>query len=359
MTLRLSTYNCENLFSRARLLQLADATQRTALLADARAWAAHLSHGQAQAPARPSRALARCIELPPPGTLPGELHYRRSRLDAGQCHAKAHVLREVDADVQCLVEVEDRGALATFNRRLLDNRFPYHLLVEGNDPRGCHLGVLSRLPLLAVRSHAVDRAEDGPLFSRDCLELELALPSGDSLHLLLSQFDGPDDGAGSEARRSQQATAVARLASSRYDLSRQFVAVLGDLNDSPQRAPQCLAPLLRLPGLSDVLALQFVIPDDRWTSHRRRNEQLDYILVSDALRACFRLAGTERRGMPDLERNSIARERPFATRGTASSRAAVWADFELPGPVAAPELPSRQHHGMAERPAALRRRPPA
>jgi endonuclease/exonuclease/phosphatase family metal-dependent hydrolase len=283
MTLRLSTYNCENLFSRA---------------------------------SQPAANL--------PGARP-----RRRRLDPLRAKAKARVLRAVDADVQCLLEVEDRSALEAFNGLLLRGRFPYHLLLEGNDRQAMHLGVLSKLPLGRLRSHCFDRDALGPLFGRDCLELELELGDGRALHLLLNHFDAPGD----HARLRRQAQAVSRILSDHYDLSRDLVAVLGDLNDSPQRAPQSLAPLLHVPGLNDVLALQFPIPDDRWTGHRRRNEQLDYILVSDSLKACFLRAGTERRGMPDLAHHSIAGERPFpgATlpEHAASARAAVWADFDL------------------------------
>jgi endonuclease/exonuclease/phosphatase family metal-dependent hydrolase len=283
MTLRLSTYNCENLFSRA--------------------------------------------SQPAPGA-PGA-RPRRRRLDPRRSQAKARVLRAVDADVQCLMEVEDHGALQAFNGQLLHGRFAYHLLLEGNDRQAMHLGVLSKLPLGRLRSHCFDRDAAGPLFGRDCLELELELPGGRPLHLLLNHFDSPDD----DARLRRQAQAVSRILDAHYDLSQDLVAVLGDLNDSPQRAPQSLAPLLRLPGLNDVLALQFPIPDDRWTGHRRRNEQLDYILVSDALKGRFLRAGAERRGMPDLARYSIARERPFGgadlEQHGASGHAAVWADFDL------------------------------
>jgi endonuclease/exonuclease/phosphatase family metal-dependent hydrolase len=212
---------------------------------------------------------------------------------------------------------------------MLRGRFPYHLLLEGNDRQAMHLGVLSKLPLGRLRSHCFDRDAQGPLFGRDCLELELELADGRPLHLLLNHFEAPGD----NARLRRQALAVSRILSDHYDLSRDMVAVLGDLNDSPQRAPQSLAPLLQVQGLNDVLALQFPIPDDRWTGHRRRNEQLDYILVSDALKARFLRAGAERRGMPDLTHHSIASERPFPgvtlPGHAASGRAAVWADFDL------------------------------
>jgi hypothetical protein len=51
------------------------------------------------------------------------------------------------------------------------------------------------------------------------------------------------------------------------------------------------------------------------------------------LKGRFLRAGAERRGMPDLARYSIARERPFGgadlEQHGASGHAAVWADFDL------------------------------
>ncbi|MEK8030793.1 endonuclease/exonuclease/phosphatase family protein [Ideonella sp. DXS29W] len=318
--IRLSTFNCENLFSRARVLTLADAAQRIDTL-----------DRLAALPSPPRKlqmaALARYVEFGG-----GGIRHRRANLPAARQQAKAQVLRAVNADVQCLIEAESRLAIDAVNQQHLGDRFPYSMLIESHDPRGISVGLLSRLPVISLRSHLFDHDHHGRLFERDCLEVELALADGRPLYLLLTQFHCSDvEGARGDTWRRRQAAAAARLITRRYDLARDRVAVMGDLGDSPQHAPQTLAPLLRLEGLHDVLALQYPIPDDRWTCHVRRNEQRDYILVSDALRAAFVEAGIERRGMPDLRRNSIASEQPFAgvtgPSRCASKHAAVWADF--------------------------------
>lgn len=318
--IRLSTFNCENLFSRARVLSLTEPARRIELL-----------DRLASLPYPPRKlqaaALARHVEY-----SAGGVRHRRVSIPDERREAKAQVLRAVAADVQCLVEAESRLAIDAVNRLHLKGRYPFSMLVESHDPRSISVGLLSKLPITNLRSHLFDHDAQGRLFERDCLEVELALPDRRPLHLLLTHFHAADvDGNGGDALRRRQAVAVSQMLAQRFDLGRDLVAVLGDLGDSPLHAPQTLAPLLKLGGLSDVLALQFAIPDDRWTCHLRQNEQRDYILVSDALKAAFSQAGIERRGLPDLQRNSIANERPFPGAGTAarcaSQHAAVWADF--------------------------------
>ncbi len=71
--------------------------------------------------------------------------------------------------------------------------------------------------------------------------------------------------------------------------------VAGDLNDAPESP--ALRPLLTLEGLHDVLALQFPNPADRWTYHYTKNEQIDYLLVSEPMKLAWRKTGLERRGI--------------------------------------------------------------
>src|SRR6266498_150295 len=53
----------------------------------------------------------------------------------------AKVINEVAADVQCVVEAEDRPSLVRFNEELLGSRYGHTMLVDGNDPRGIDVGL--------------------------------------------------------------------------------------------------------------------------------------------------------------------------------------------------------------------------
>lgn len=333
--LRLATFNCENLYSRARVLASPEACRRASalesLLGRRRRSASDQQHIEGEA-----RALARQVEVET--GAPGRLVFRRTPTPAPQRETEARLLRALKADVLGLQEVDDQAALDDLNHQRLADRYPHRLALPSPDRRGLALALMSRLPVVALRSHvATHPGHDGrPLFPRDCVHAELALAGGEPLHLMLAHFDGPWDApttARQPSRHQQQASALATWLRQR-NLAHERVVVMGDLGEPPQRAPQALAALLQLPGLHDALALQFPIPDDRWTtSLGPRNLQTSYLLMSDALMTSFRGAGVERRGLPDLAKHTICGERPFPRVGpaatAASHHAAVWADFEL------------------------------
>jgi hypothetical protein len=91
-----------------------------------------------------------------------------------------------------------------------------------------------------------------PVFSRDCPEYEVELPSGDLLILLSNHFksQGYGDRAANDAKRLDQATTVASI----YQAARgrtDYVVVAGDLNAGPN--DPSLAPLIRNTDLRDVM----------------------------------------------------------------------------------------------------------
>jgi endonuclease/exonuclease/phosphatase family metal-dependent hydrolase len=245
------------------------------------------------------------------------------------------VIRDVDAAVLCLVEVEKRPTLDQFNTDRLtgSHRYPYNMLVDAFDPRGIDVGLYSRYELGAVWTNMYDtNAQGRRIFSRDCLEVEVLLPSGSSLYVLLNHFKSKSGGERrTDPRRQAQAQHVAGILTSEYDLRNEYVVVMGDLNDTPTRPP--LQSLLGLNHLHDVLALQFPNPADRWTYHYNRNEQIDYLLVSEPLRQAFVQADVFRRGMADVDLYSNNAIQPYpqvtSWRNAASDHGAVWAEFNI------------------------------
>ena len=260
------------------------------------------------------------------------------RFDDQTINNTARVLREIDADVLCLVEVENLPTLRRFSSDMLryqrhgrKRRYSGAMLVESNDPRGIDLGLLAQpgFEIGSVRSHV-----DEGIFSRDCPELEVTLPSRETLWMLLNHFKSKGYGRtqDNDRKRLVQARRVAEILTTRYDLKRDLVVVTGDLNDTPHSEP--LRPLLELPDLIDILALAYPDEADRWTySHDKRKAQIDYLLVSRPLAEWFKAAGVERRGIYGLSQLSTLGEREYDTvtceANSASDHAAVWADFAL------------------------------
>ncbi len=201
-----------------------------------------------------------------------------ARLEADM-EARARVIRELDADLLAVQEVETGALLQELARR---TGYEQVVLLEGNDvQRGIDVGLLSRIPLHGSRTHVADllpRTRGAPRearFSRDCLEVHVAVPGG--LVLLINHFKSQAfGGRRSEALRLAQARRVREIA---LDLAEVPLAVLGDLNAEPD-SPS-LAPLKQPPFLDplDVLPRR-----DRVTwRNGRRHSALDYILLNPAL----------------------------------------------------------------------------
>jgi endonuclease/exonuclease/phosphatase family metal-dependent hydrolase len=200
------------------------------------------------------------------------------------------VLSVLDADVIGLMEVETLGVLTRLNDALGDRAYAEAILLEGNDPeRGIDVALLSRFPVLQIISHAADiyEGDDGQnecLFSRDCLECHLRLPSGETLIVLVNHFKSKRGGEfETEPLRTAQATRVHEIAES---LREQYplVAVIGDLNDTPQS--QTLQPLLSEPMI-DLLARDIPQSSNYSFVHRGQTERIDYLLASADLAARF------------------------------------------------------------------------
>lgn len=263
----------------------------------------------------------------------GFLTHDRSYFSDETSRHTARVITEVDADVICINEVESRPVLDDFNTDRLGKIYPYNILIDCKaDPRGIDVGIYSKHPIGTVRTNIFSIDDQGkPIFSRDCLEVEILTGKG-PLYLLANHFKSKS-GGGNEKRKAQ-AREVRRILEERYDLGNQRVVVLGDLNDTPDSDP--LSPLLNMNGLTDVLSSDEGPPaDSRWT-YRYQNQfnQIDYILVSGPLAAVIEEVGIERRGMPpEALDGSNAGVESFGGitnwRNAGSDHAAVYAEFEL------------------------------
>jgi len=262
MSVRIATFNCNNLFSRWNFqTELPDATTPAGTAGVLRGEApavAELAGTEAEPAGAP---LVVTVEVGG-ATLTGVLRTFQGRLVRGKdVKARVWIARRIaalDADVLAVQEVEDQDALDAFDRdelAPLGSAYPYRVVVEGNDPRRIDVGVLSRLPLGRVSSWRFrpDPADPArPVFSRDLLQVELLTP-GRPVHLLVNHLKSnyiPDEFRLSiaerqaarqaiTARRRRQSEAIAAILRQQR-LTRRIV-VVGDMNDNP--TSECMAPL--------------------------------------------------------------------------------------------------------------------
>jgi endonuclease/exonuclease/phosphatase family metal-dependent hydrolase len=274
------------------------------------------------------------------GEWDGGIEFKRARFNDLTRENTAKVIKATKADNLCVVEAEDRPNLKAFDTHLLNSRYKYEMLIDGNDRRGIDVGLYSKYPIGGVWTHMFDKVGNKQVFSRDCLEVEVILPDGDPLYILCNHFKsrGYDFDGTSDTKRRRQANRVAQILD-KYRLTIDRVVVAGDLNDDPTSPP--LKPLVQdVNNLYDVLEEQY--PADvakRWTYHYDNFEQIDYLLVSRPLRNAMTDAGVIREGIYNLDKLTsdsngavdVEEQHDTVTHWTnaASDHGAVWAEFDL------------------------------
>jgi endonuclease/exonuclease/phosphatase family metal-dependent hydrolase len=260
----------------------------------------------------------------------------------------ARVITDIDADIISMMEIENKTVLDNFNSQLLfktkPKKYEYSMSIDNvEDPRGIDVALLSRYPIVDIKTHMYDKLPGSSeyIFSRDCLEVTLQLPSKDSLYLLINHFKSQlGDTAKSDARRLSQVQRVADIIQQdrKYDLVKDKVVVLGDFNI--ERTNPSVAPLFAIKELKDILELDNIPAADRWTYYyeesktKKHYQQLDYVLVSKPFWGTKLLkTGIQRKGIYNLETISSGKEKAWdevqngGADVQASDHAAVWAEF--------------------------------
>jgi len=243
----------------------------------------------------------------------------------------ARVLNAVNADVVCTVEVDNRIALRNFNslmKKEFNKTFKHYMLIDGNDDRGIDVGVLSNFEITDINSHVDDeyKGKGGKMykiFSRDCAEYAIDI-NGKNLHLLCNHFKSKGYGSqvSSNEKRKKQAERVVDILK-KFDLTKDLVVVAGDFNDTPDSKP--LNKLIKLSNLKDVLKWK-KFKGETWTYHTG-NQQIDYLLVSKPLFDAITEVGIERRGI--FKKNNPSVPELQNAIEEASDHACVWASFEI------------------------------
>jgi endonuclease/exonuclease/phosphatase family metal-dependent hydrolase len=205
-------------------------------------------------------------------------------------------VRELDADVVCMQEVENTDTLKHFRARSLGGRaaYPYVAGIDGNDPRLIDVAVLARVPIVHVRSyqHLKDPGQESqPLFSRDCLEVGIEWPGpGELLTVFVQHFKSMLGGRKqTSGKRRRQAHAVREIVEDRLgpNPGDQAFIICGDFNDYMETDDQgepAVGELVEWDQVENVVERR--PDDDQWTHYyddRNEYKQLDYLLLSKSL----------------------------------------------------------------------------
>lgn len=251
----------------------------------------------------------------------------------------AQVMIDVSADVLAVVEAESRPALAAFNEEIVvamgGTPYRHVMVIDGNDGRGIDVGLMTKagFPIGVMRSHVDDRLPSGEtVFSRDCPEYTIELASG-PLIVLVNHFKskGYGSASASNARRRDQAARVKAIYESLRAEGQKRIAIVGDLNDTPGSAP--LAPLLADTDLKDVFTHPAFDNGGRPGTYGSclAANKIDYILLAPELYARVKSGGVFRSGMWPGVRPRKWDAYADITRPVeaASDHAAVFVDLDL------------------------------
>lgn len=272
----------------------------------------------------------------------GWVELKTEEVDELAMRHTAMVIRDVNADVLGVVESDSRPALHMFSDALLrqvgGTPYPQVMVIDGNDPRGIDVGVLVRgtFPIIQIRTHVFDTDDRGAVFSRDCCEYHLATPAGGRLVVVMNHFKSKGYGDASDpigsTRRARQATRVADIYRGLRAEGIEQVVVAGDLNDSPDSA--ALQPLLSGTDLRDISAHPRFDFGPRKGTYGSGNERdkIDYLLLSPALYAKSTGGAVFRKGVWRGART----KNPWPIYDTltakvheGSDHAAIYADIDL------------------------------
>lgn len=371
--MRLASFNVENLFSRAKAMNLATWAEGAPVLAahaELNALLQRPDYGPVadrilellgdlgilrddEGPyVRLRKIRGRLVRRPRTGDVElavrgradwiGWVELKTEPVDELAMQHTAMVIRDVGADVMGVVEAESRPTLRLFTEAMLAKvqGDPYEqvMLVDGNDQRGIDVGVLARrrYPLAEIRSHIYDADAEGAVFSRDCCEYHFRLDGGDRLVVLANHFkskgySSPDDRMGAK-RRTRQAKRVAAVYRALRRDGLRHIAIVGDLNDDPSSA--ALQPLLADTNLRDISDH----PDFDWGGRKGtfgsgdEKEKIDYVLLSPDLFHRATGGAVFRRGIwrgPRTENPWPIYETLTESVHAASDHAAIYADIDL------------------------------
>lgn len=216
----------------------------------------------------------------------------------GRCAAIAAVIREIDADVLALQEVESQACLEWFRGTWLADMGYEHLVsLDAGYFRGVECSLLSRWPVVSSTIELgveVDDTSCGPgkpieqpdsletpvPFRRPPMQVVLSDPTGNELTVLVVHHKA-GGGRANTWRREAEACSVLEVLSGLEAPGRR-VAVMGDFNATP--GDRSVRAYLES-GLVDVMAHRAALGDPErptWATHES-GRVIDYMLVTPSL----------------------------------------------------------------------------
>lgn len=205
----------------------------------------------------------------------------------------AKTIRELNADVLALEEVENRGILERFIEVFLPEMgYEHVVLFEGNEVRGIDVALISRLPLGTVTSHRHRDFSDGSggstRFERDLLQVQVEPPGMKPFEVwvlhLKSSYEGKE--YAEPIRRAEGAEVRKQLDKRLAADPKARIIVCGDLNDTPDSAT---LGVIMGNGATGMKSFHTDLAEDQRVTYNKEpfRTMIDFLLVSPDLAGSY------------------------------------------------------------------------
>lgn len=223
-----------------------------------------------------------------------------------ELQALSQSIHDTNPDVVALQEVESKSTLSQFrDRYLADMGYREVVLIEAHDPRGIDVAVMSRFPVLNVKSHAdltfpVPGQSQPQTFSRDLLQVQLQAPNHYRFTLFVTHLKSQHGGDTATLKRAAEVKQIHQLLN-QFQTSnpKDNFVLMGDFNAKPN-APE-LNPVLQGLGLTDIILQDLGDHSGVYTYHPQQyRSRIDFMMVSGSM-------------APEYIKQSVIIHKPFKT----------------------------------------------
>jgi endonuclease/exonuclease/phosphatase family metal-dependent hydrolase len=251
----------------------------------------------------------------------------------------AEVIADLAPDLLAVIEVEDRPTPKSHSTVMLPSSAPPPMptrwlstaTTTAASTSGSSFGTITSSSRCARTSTTpTPRARSS---ARDCPEYTVKRADGKRLIVLVNHLKSKGYGRqrDNDARRRRQAVRVAAIYKALGSAGEERIAVVGDLNDTPDSA--ALAPLLARTELQDITASPKFTSDGRPGTYGNgtKANKIDFILLSPALFETVTDGGIYRNGVWGGKNGALWPHYPDITAPAeaASGHAAICAGIEV------------------------------
>lgn len=199
-----------------------------------------------------------------------------------QLIALAQGLKEVDADIVALQEVNSMEDLDKFQKKYMgEYAYPFSVLVEGNTDRGIDVALLSKFPIKRIYTHRdftfpVEGMDTPGRFSRDLLEAIVQVTPKYPLKFFVTHSKSQIGEAAAAKQRNAEAKTIHQIIDKHLKNDTMDLIFAGDLNDTPESFS---IKHIKGNSLSDLLELEGKENEPTHHSKQYGDARFDYIMT--------------------------------------------------------------------------------